>query len=243
MKKTIPLYLAIVLLCHINHAIAHESTTPTLSPEFKLHIPILYYNAPTSSEPLWVWADLELVPSDDGFLFKATDYGFLDSDPNKTETPTDTTTPTDTPTGDEDEPAEFAGTVEAHNVWRRQVGVPDLTWFSDAAAVAQAWADDLKNRGCAIEHNPNRGNYGENVYWAFGTEPTPKDVVDAWGNEINDYDYATNSCNSGKICGHYTQIVWRDTTEVGCGKASCDSEQVWVCNYSPPGNYIGQKPY
>ncbi|OQW92036.1 MAG: hypothetical protein BWK79_15550 [Beggiatoa sp. IS2] len=149
-------------------------------------------------------------------------------------------TPT-TPTGNE--PAEFAGMVAAHNVWRQKVSVPDLTWSDEAAKVAQGWADSLKEQGCDMKHNPNRGPYGENIYWSSGFTPTSKDVVDAWGNEISDYNYATNSCASGKMCGHYTQVVWRDTQQVGCGKASCGNQQIWVCNYSPPGNYIGEKPY
>jgi hypothetical protein len=72
-------------------------------------------------------------------------------------------------------------------------------------------------------------------------------VVDAWGNEKKDYDYANNSCQSGAVCGHYTQVVWRSTKLVGCGVASCSAgnskAQVWVCQYSPPGNYVGERPY
>ena len=141
------------------------------------------------------------------------------------------------------EPKEFEGTLAAHNKWRAKVNVSALTWSSSAANVAQAWANDLQSRGCTMEHNPNRGNYGENIYWSQGFSPTPTDVVEAWASEIQDYDYATNSCSQGKMCGHYTQVVWRDTKEVGCGKASCGDQQVWVCNYSPPGNFVGQKPY
>ena len=86
-------------------------------------------------------------------------------------------------------------------------------------------------------------DYGENLYWSYNKSPDSKMVVDAWGSEIKDYDYATNTCNPNKVCGHYTQVVWRDTKEVGCGVAYCGKEQVWVCNYSPPGNFVGQKPY
>lgn len=142
------------------------------------------------------------------------------------------------------EPAGYEGTVAAHNAWRAQVGVADLTWSNTLAEYAQNWANNLKLMGCALAHNPNNEEYGENVYWSMGFTPTPQQVVDSWGSEIADYDYDANTCASGKQCGHYTQIVWRDTTEVGCGKATCDGDQtVWVCNYHPPGNIIGQKPY
>jgi hypothetical protein len=54
------------------------------------------------------------------------------------------------------------------------------------------------------------------------------------------------------VCGHYTQIVWKTTTRLGCGVALCDQNspfmgfpkwEFWVCNYAPPGNYNGQRPY
>jgi hypothetical protein len=45
-------------------------------------------------------------------------------------------------------------------------------------------------------------------------------------------------------CGHYTQIIWRNTTEVGCGMATCSNgSEIWVCNYNPPGNYLRQNAY
>jgi PadR family transcriptional regulator len=45
------------------------------------------------------------------------------------------------------------------------------------------------------------------------------------------------------VCGHYTQIVWSNTREVGCGVARDSNREVWVCNYNPPGNWIGERPY
>jgi pathogenesis-related protein 1 len=72
-----------------------------------------------------------------------------------------------------------------------------------------------------------------------------KEVVDAWGGEMKDYTYAQNSCAAGKVCGHYTQVVWKNTTTIGCGMAICDNpkNQIWVCQYLPSGNWVGQKPY
>jgi hypothetical protein len=127
---------------------------------------------------------------------------------------------------------------------------PPLTFFtwSDAAAqVAQAWANN-----CVYEHNVNRGNRGENI--AADAPPgglTVTQVVALWAGEAAFYDYATNTCAAGEDCGHYTQIVWRSTTAVGCGMATCTtgspfgsgSWDFWVCDYEPPGNFVGQKPY
>jgi len=151
-----------------------------------------------------------------------------------TTTPTTPTTPT--------EPAEFSGMIAAHNAWRSKVKVAGLTWSSTLATYAQQWANTLKAQNCAMQHRSNN-QYGENLYWSSGMSPTSQSVVDSWASEIANYTYATNSCATGKMCGHYTQVVWKDTKEVGCGKASCGSAQIWVCNYNPPGNYVGQKPY
>jgi pathogenesis-related protein 1 len=144
--------------------------------------------------------------------------------------------------------------VGAHNRWRAEVKVPPLTWSATLADTAQAYADRLKaTRGCHPVHNGAEG-LGENLYWASalryfdGTTKvqtvTPTQVADAWGSEKAYYNDKTNTCASGKACGHYTQMVWESTKKVGCGKTVCsDESQVWVCNYKPAGNIVGRKPY
>jgi hypothetical protein len=128
--------------------------------------------------------------------------------------------------------------VERHNYWRDQVGVPGLTWSSGVAAYAQEWANNLQSQGCDLEHRPS-GMYGENIAGGYGM--SAQEVVDMWASEKAYYDYETNSCSG--VCGHYTQVVWRSSTQVGCGMATCGGKEVWVCNYNPAGNYIGMKPY
>lgn len=128
----------------------------------------------------------------------------------------------------------------AHNAYRSDVGIGNLTWSDDLEASAQEWADQL-SVNCDFEHSG--GEFGENI-WAGTTGAfSATDVVDSWGSELADYTYEDNSCAEGKDCGHYTQIVWANTTEVGCGVATCNGLDVWVCQYNPPGNFIGQKPY
>lgn len=131
--------------------------------------------------------------------------------------------------------------VAAHNAWRKQTGVPALRWSPQLANYAQAWANQLLKSG-KFEHRAN-SPYGENLAWAQGQQLSPEQVVRMWGEEVNDYNYETNSCKPGKMCGHYTQVVWKKTTEVGCGMARGNGQEIWVCNYNPPGNYRGQKPY
>ena len=66
---------------------------------------------------------------------------------------------------------------------------------------------------------------------------TATQVVDRWGAESADYSRVYDTCASNRQCGHYTQIVWTTTREVGCGMSVCPTlGQVWVCNYRPSGN-------
>jgi pathogenesis-related protein 1 len=149
-----------------------------------------------------------------------------------------------------------AAMVAAHNKWRAEVGVGRLGYSTQLEASAQAWADHLKNtNACRMQHSKPDGKYGENLYWASAIiwsdgrrevqQVTPQMAVDSWGGEKADYDYAKNTCKPGKMCGHYTQMVWKSTTEVGCGYAVCadSKDQIWVCQYQPPGNWVGKRPY
>ncbi len=149
---------------------------------------------------------------------------------------------------------EQAEAVTAHNSWRSQVAVSGVTWSTTLADTAQAWANTLREtKACNMVHSKT-SQLGENLFWASpltysdGTAElqavSPTQVVGSWGSEKKNYNYQSNTCASGQVCGHYTQVVWKNTTEIGCGKAVCaDKSQIWVCNYSPAGNYVGQKPY
>lgn len=153
--------------------------------------------------------------------------------------------------------------LTAHNEVRAETGpgLPALRWSPDVAAFALEWAEELKRRtgNCdvrtlATPHRPSSGEFaqrfGENITWNAGSIIEPPAVVRGWVNERVDYSYATNSCAPGKVCGHYTQVVWADTARLGCATVRCDGagvplgvSQIWVCNYDPPGNFRGELPY
>jgi pathogenesis-related protein 1 len=137
--------------------------------------------------------------------------------------------------------------VRAHNAWRQRAGVPPLGWAADLAARAQTRAAYLATHGCVFERGLLPDDIGENLYRAGPLQAqgmkdellvvTAAQVVDTWGAESADYSAARGTCAENRQCGHYTQIVWRTTTEVGCGMSVCPSlGQVWVCNYRPKGN-------
>jgi len=147
------------------------------------------------------------------------------------------------------EPADLAGITAEHNATRANVQpsatptIPPLTWSNSVASAAQAWA----NR-CVFEHS--QGQYGENIYASGGQAAAGDKIVRSWVSEAQDYDYESNACSN--VCGHYTQVVWRKSLRLGCGVARCTKNspfagfpewQFVVCNYDPPGNFNGQKPY
>ncbi|MEN6536355.1 MAG: CAP domain-containing protein [Bryobacteraceae bacterium] len=131
------------------------------------------------------------------------------------------------------------GMLAAHNAVRTRVRVPPLAWSGRLAARAQDWADTLLARKKFI-HRPN-SSFGENLFEITGGAASPEEVVDAWAEESRNYNYKSNKCRG--MCGHYTQIVWSDTKEVGCAVARGRGREVWVCNYNPSGNWVGKRPY
>jgi pathogenesis-related protein 1 len=129
--------------------------------------------------------------------------------------------------------------LAAHNRGRAKVGTRPLAWSDTLASEAQQWATSLMDRGMFA---PRRdGRFGQNLFEISGGHATPARVLDAWMSEESNYNHQTNSCTAR--CGHYTQVVWRNTKLVGCGVARNEQREVWVCDYDPPGNVVGEKPY
>jgi pathogenesis-related protein 1 len=129
--------------------------------------------------------------------------------------------------------------VAAHNQVRTAVGVAPLRWSDELAQLAQKWAETLIESGAFRPRRDHR--FGENLFEMSGRAARPYEVVSAWASEAKNYDYRANACSAR--CGHYEQVVWRDTKSVGCGVARDNRREVWVCNYDPLGNLNGERPY
>ncbi|XP_076959759.1 pathogenesis-related protein 1A-like [Bidens hawaiensis] len=131
--------------------------------------------------------------------------------------------------------------LDAHNAARAQVGVGNMVWNATVAAYAQNYANQ-RIADCNLIHSG--GPYGENLAEGSGTF-TGAAAVNLWVNEKMYYDYTTNTCASGHVCGHYTQVVWRNSVQLGCARVQCTNNGWWfvICSYYPRGNYIGQAPY
>ncbi len=152
------------------------------------------------------------------------------------------------------EPGMLAGITAAHNYWRARVGVQSLTWNSALAASATSYAEE-----CIWAHDGSRSPdagfqyVGENLY-AASQQPSNAVMlasVQGWADERFDYAFGKRVGEPAPgVVGHYTQLVWDDSTEVGCGWARCSNPQglnfsatIVVCRYGPGGNYSGETPY
>lgn len=131
--------------------------------------------------------------------------------------------------------------LDAHNAARAQVRVGPMVWDEKVATFAQNYVK-TRVRDCNLVHSKG-GPYGENIAEGSGDFMTGRAAVDLWVQEKPHYNYGSNSCVGGD-CGHYTQVVWRDSVRLGCARARCNNGWYFVsCNYDPPGNYIGERPY
>ena len=143
-----------------------------------------------------------------------------------------------------------------HNSERADVGVEPLTWSNSLADGAQTWAQQIATTG-KFAHDPvNTGLTctsncrGENIAGFFTSVSEPDGGQSKWAAEKSDYNGQTNTCtpvSPSVTCGHYTQMVWQNTHEIGCGTAPPGAGglpySILVCRYDPPGNYPGQLPY
>jgi pathogenesis-related protein 1 len=136
--------------------------------------------------------------------------------------------------------AEF---LKLHNDARAEVGVPPLVWDDKLAAYAQEWADHLAAQGAGIKHRTDL-KVGENLSSYSDTSLRAVHGAKMWYDEIKDYDPIKNESKNGNAVGHYTQMVWRNTTKVGFGIAMAADGNIILCaNYDPAGNFTGQHPY
>lgn len=138
--------------------------------------------------------------------------------------------------------------LAAHNEVRARVGVPALSWNKDLAADARIWAKELAATG-RFEHSPDEPGQdpqGENLWAGTPRAFSPEAMVGLWTAEKRDYrpGIFPNNSRSGDVenVGHYTQMIWRESRQVGCATAVGRDEEFLVCRYSSAGNVYGQRP-
>lgn len=138
--------------------------------------------------------------------------------------------------------------LAAHNEARAEVGVGPVELDPALNAAALAYAEELIANG-RFEHSSgsSRPNQGENLWAGTASAFSFRQMVDGW---IDEKQFFTNgvfpdvsTTGRWQDVGHYTQIIWRNTTKIGCGLASNAQRDVLVCRYSPPGNFVGQRTF
>jgi len=157
-----------------------------------------------------------------------------------------------------------AAWVNGHNAVRAAVNppaasMPNVQWDTAGTALAQAKANA---ETCVYGHkNTDSPANGQNIaaIWGGGLSPnqySEQAFMDMWASEVQFWTYNPirgGDCKSGETCGHYTQMIWASTTEIGCWISYCASfdsgdgivqnAYYAVCNYAPPGNYLNEYPY
>jgi len=136
--------------------------------------------------------------------------------------------------------------LRAHNAERASFGLPALAWDPALAAGAAAYARQLASTG-TFQHSNRRARpgVGENLWMGTAGAFGPERMVGGWASEKRWFKAGTfpNVSRTGRWSdvGHYSQMVWRTTTRVGCGVAPGRGREVLVCRYSPAGNIDGYR--
>ncbi|XP_057788051.1 pathogenesis-related protein 1-like [Salvia miltiorrhiza] len=131
--------------------------------------------------------------------------------------------------------------VNAHNGPRSQVGVGPVSWNPTLATYALNYANTMTG-SCNLTHST--GPYGENLAKGSSSSFTGVSAVNLWAAEKQYYDHANNCCIGTNQCLHYTQLVWHDSTQIGCARVRCNNGWYFViCSYQQPGNWEGESPY
>ncbi|GIM12019.1 hypothetical protein Vretimale_15482 [Volvox reticuliferus] len=149
--------------------------------------------------------------------------------------------------------------LNRHNFFRARHQAPPLEWDDELAAASTSYAQLLASQGCPLRHTYNV-NYGENLF-ALTVYPKPDmsctPAVISWYREVDDYDFDAPlplSANWPKGIGHFTQVVWKSTSLLGCGVGVADMQvplgpqltltggcKIVVCRYKVSGNIANEK--
>lgn len=138
----------------------------------------------------------------------------------------------------------------SHNTERARANLPAMHWDAGLAADAAKWSRHLAATG-RFEHfeefSDDPDAQGENLWMGTRDAFSPETMVGHWIGEKKHFKPGVfpNNSMTGDLAdvGHYTQIMWRDTSKVGCAIAANAEDEFLVCRYSATGNVIGERPF
>ncbi|KAI8980249.1 CAP domain-containing protein [Pilobolus umbonatus] len=119
--------------------------------------------------------------------------------------------------------------LKVHNDHRAKHHSPALVWNTTMATYAQKWVNK-----CKFAHS--NGPYGENLAMGYPNWPS---AVNGWYNEVSKYNFDKPGYKD--TTGHFTQVVWKGTREIGCGVKTCTNygnAKIYMCNYKEFGNIV-----
>jgi hypothetical protein len=136
--------------------------------------------------------------------------------------------------------------LAVHNRERAALGVPAAIWNEKLANHAAAWAAKLAQQN-RLEHSraADRPGEGENLWMGSAGGYTPSEMAEGWAAEKRFFhngvypDVATGR----QVVGHYSQMIWRGSAQIGCAIVFGRKWDILVCRYSAPGNMMGERPY
>lgn len=136
--------------------------------------------------------------------------------------------------------------LAAQNRERALMAVPPLAWDETLAKGAAQWAKHLSRTG-RFEHSPDAPDAtpeGENIWGGTPGYYLPENMIGLWTAEKRLFRAGVfpNASRTARVedVSHYTQMIWRRTTHVGCASSTAGAEEVLVCRYSTAGNVIGE---
>lgn len=144
--------------------------------------------------------------------------------------------------------------LSKHNSYRTTHHSPALTLNNSLNSTAESWAKQIATTGAFVHSSSNQRNgAGENLYVFYttasiATDTLANNAVKSWYDEVAKYNYANPGFATST--GHFTQVVWKNSTQLGCGAAegtkTLNGTQYKafyvVCHYAPAGNVLGQFP-
>ena len=141
--------------------------------------------------------------------------------------------------------------LPAHTRERAAVGVAPLAWSPALARDAQAWGEHLVRLGYLKHSEDDPADpdpEGENLWAGTRGYYGPEAMVGLWIAEKKNYIPGAPTPDNSRTgdfedVGHYTQVTWRSSKQVGCAVAHGASDDFLVCRYAEGGNVIGEKPY
>ncbi len=136
--------------------------------------------------------------------------------------------------------------LNLHNIERAAVGVYNLTWSDDLTKASQDFANTLAAKNGF--HHSGTGWVGENIAKATFRKDLTQYLVSLWSSQKKYFNPtvkygASSSTDPKREVGHYTQMIWSMSHEVGCGIANTSTSSILVCQYRYAGNFVNEWVY